>query len=137
MYTAILIAHLVICATLIGIVLLQHGKGADAGAAFGSGASATVFGARGATSFLGKVTGILAAGFFATSLVLAMLAGTYGQSESVINSGAGQRAAPVQKGTQKGPPPLPPEQQATSDTTPPSMAPAGAPAPAPAPESQP
>ncbi|HET8701567.1 MAG TPA: preprotein translocase subunit SecG [Nitrococcus sp.] len=88
MYTAILIAHLVIAATLVALVLLQHGKGADAGAAFGSGASATVFGARGSTSFLSKVTVIFAAGFFATSLVLAMLAGTYRQPHSVVEGGA-------------------------------------------------
>lgn len=85
MYTAILITHLVIAVTLIGLVLLQHGKGADAGAAFGSGASTTVFGARGSTSFLSKVTTLFAAGFFGTSLVLTMLAGGYSQPHSVID----------------------------------------------------
>lgn len=125
MYTAILIAHLVIAATLIVLVLLQHGKGADAGAAFGSGASATVFGARGSTSFLSKVTALFAAGFFATSLTLAMLVGTYRQSNSVVDGGAGQRAAPAQQ-EQGGPSP--------AQTTP--EMPSG-PAPAPPPPSSP
>ena len=74
MFTAVLVVHVVIAATLIVLVLLQHGKGADMGAAFGSGASGTVFGAAGSGSFLGRMTGWLGAGFFATSLVLAMLA---------------------------------------------------------------
>jgi len=56
--------------TVIGLVLIQHGKGADAGAAFGSGASGTVFGARGSGSFLTRMTTVAVALFFATSLVL-------------------------------------------------------------------
>ena len=59
---------------LIGLVLIQHGKGADAGAAFGSGASATVFGAQGSGSFLTRITAILAALFFLTSMALAYYA---------------------------------------------------------------
>ena len=69
-----LIFHVVLAVTVICLVLIQHGKGADAGAAFGSGASATVFGARGATSFLTRATTIGAAAFFATSLFLFYLA---------------------------------------------------------------
>ena len=76
MYTIVLAIHLGLALVLIGVVLLQHGKGADAGAAFGSGASNTVFGARGSASFLGRLTGILGVGFFATSLALAIMAGT-------------------------------------------------------------
>ena len=105
MYSAILIAHLVIAATLIGLVLIQHGKGADAGAAFGSGASATVFGARGSTSFLSKITALFAAGFFGTSLVLTMLAGSYRQPHSVIDRGAHQDEAPAAQPQEQGPPP--------------------------------
>lgn len=112
MYTAILIAHLVIATTLVVLVLLQHGKGADAGAAFGSGASATVFGARGSTSFLSKVTAFFAAGFFATSLTLAILAGTYHQPRSVVGDSTGQHEAPAQQQEQSQPaqtaPELPP-----------------------------
>jgi len=77
MYTIVLTIHLVLALTLIGVVLMQHGKGADAGAAFGSGASSTVFGARGSASFLGRLTGILGVGFFITSLTLAIMAGTF------------------------------------------------------------
>ena len=85
MYSIILIIHLVLALTLIGVVLLQHGKGADAGAAFGSGASSTVFGARGSASFLGRLTGALGVAFFITSLTLAIMAGTFtGESDSVV-----------------------------------------------------
>ena len=70
----ILVVHVVIAVAIVVLVLLQHGKGADAGAAFGSGASATVFGSQGSASFLVKVTALLAAGFFLTSLTLAVIA---------------------------------------------------------------
>ncbi len=75
MFQAILVVHVVIAAVLIVLVLLQHGKGADMGAAFGSGASGTVFGSAGAGSFLSRTTGWLGAGFFVTSIALAILAG--------------------------------------------------------------
>mgnify|MGYP001171543518 CR=1 FL=1 len=71
MQTILIVVHLFIALGLIGLVLIQHVKGADAGAAFGSGASATVFGAAGSGSFLSRVTGVLAAVFFATSLGMA------------------------------------------------------------------
>ncbi len=71
MQTIIVVVHLLIALGLVGLVLIQHGKGADAGAAFGSGASATVFGSRGSASFLTRTTAVLAVGFFITSLVLA------------------------------------------------------------------
>lgn len=74
MQTALLIIHVLLALTVIGLVLLQHGKGADAGAAFGSGASATVFGARGSGSFLTRMTTLCAALFFVTSLGLAVMA---------------------------------------------------------------
>jgi preprotein translocase subunit SecG len=70
-YQVVLVIHVMIAIALIGLILIQHGKGADAGAAFGSGASATVFGSQGSASFLTRTTGILAAGFFVTSLSLA------------------------------------------------------------------
>ncbi|MBL1432581.1 MAG: preprotein translocase subunit SecG, partial [Gammaproteobacteria bacterium] len=60
MQTILLLIHVVIAVALVGLVLLQHGKGADAGAAFGSGASQTVFGSQGSGSFLTRATGILA-----------------------------------------------------------------------------
>lgn len=70
MFTALLILQVMLGLTIIGLVLLQQGKGADMGAAFGSGASGTVFGARGSGSFFSRTTGILAAAFFANSLLL-------------------------------------------------------------------
>lgn len=72
LYLPMLVLHIVVCFLLVGIVLLQRGKGADLGAAFG-GASQTVFGARGAESFLGKLTQIAAVVFMLTSLSLAYI----------------------------------------------------------------
>ncbi|MDO6460813.1 preprotein translocase subunit SecG [Granulosicoccaceae sp. 1_MG-2023] len=74
MQSIVLVVHVVLCLGVIGLVLIQHGKGADAGAAFGSGASATVFGAQGAASFLTRVTTYAALAFFLTSLVLFYMA---------------------------------------------------------------
>lgn len=73
-YTFILVAHVVIAVALVALVLVQQGKGADAGAAFGSGASSTVFGSRGSSSFLSRTTAILATAFFLTSLTLGYVA---------------------------------------------------------------
>ncbi len=86
MQTIILIVHVLIGLTLIGLVLIQHGKGADAGAAFGSGSSGTVFGARGAATFLQKLTGWLVVAFFGTSLLLAYVINTSHTPSSVVNS---------------------------------------------------
>lgn len=73
MHTVLVVVQVLVAVALIGLVLIQHGKGADAGAAFGSGASGTVFGARGAANFLTRSTAWLAAAFFASSLALAYL----------------------------------------------------------------
>lgn len=70
---AVLIGHTIIALLIIALVLLQRGKGADAGAAFGAGASGTVFGARGSGSFFSRATAVCATAFFATSLTLAYL----------------------------------------------------------------
>src|SRR5690606_20309811 len=67
----ILILHVLTCLMIVGLVLLQRGKGADAGTGFGAGASGTVFGARGSASFLSRATAALATTFFVTSLALA------------------------------------------------------------------
>ncbi len=75
MQSILLVLHVLVAVALIGIILIQHGKGADAGAAFGSGASATVFGARGSGSFLTRATTILAIIFLSNSLFLAYLSG--------------------------------------------------------------
>ena len=71
--TVVLIAHTIIALLIIVLVLLQRGKGADAGAAFGSGSSGTVFGARGSSNFFSRATAIMATVFFASSLGLAYL----------------------------------------------------------------
>jgi preprotein translocase subunit SecG len=71
--TVALVAHTLIAILLIVLVLLQRGKGADAGAAFGAGASGTVFGARGSASFFSRATAVLATLFFVSSLGLAYL----------------------------------------------------------------
>ena len=70
----LLVIHVLLSAAIIGLVLLQRGKGADAGAGFGAGASGTVFGARGSSTFFSKLTAALATCFFVTSLSLAYLA---------------------------------------------------------------
>jgi len=85
------VLQVVLSLSLIGLVLIQHGRGADAGAAFGSGASSTVFGARGSGSFLSRATAILAALFFLTSMALAYYAAQVGQPEGLMD-----RVAPVQ-----------------------------------------
>ena len=73
MHTVLIVIHVLLAIALIGMVLVQRGPGAAAGAAFGSGASSTVFGSRGAGSFLTRTTGVLAAGFFLVSLTMAIL----------------------------------------------------------------
>lgn len=70
MFTIILALHIIVAITLSGLILIQHGKGADAGASFGSGAAGTVFGASGSANFLTRTTAVLATVFFITSLAL-------------------------------------------------------------------
>jgi preprotein translocase subunit SecG len=86
LHTATLVVHVLLALAIVGLVLLQRGKGADAGAGFGSGASGTVFGARGSASFLSRTTATLAALFFVTSLALAYMGGRSAPaSRSVID----------------------------------------------------
>ena len=74
MHTFVLVVHIILAVMILGLVLIQHGKGADAGASFGGGGAATVFGASGSGNFLTRVTAILTALFFVTSLSLAVFA---------------------------------------------------------------
>lgn len=74
LYNILLIVQIVVSAGIIVLVLMQQGKGADAGAAFGSGASGTVFGSQGSANFLSRTTAILATVFFLNSIALAFLA---------------------------------------------------------------
>ena len=82
----LLIAQVLLSITLIALILMQHGKGADAGAAFGSGSSATVFGARGSGNFLSKATAIIATLFFIVCLSLAYMAANRVGPASVMES---------------------------------------------------
>lgn len=79
-----MILHMFLAVGIVGLVLLQRGKGADAGAGFGAGASGTVFGARGSASFLSRTTAILAALFFVTSLTLSYLGGKSTAKDSSV-----------------------------------------------------
>jgi preprotein translocase subunit SecG len=82
----LLVAQVLLSVSLITLVLLQHGKGADAGAAFGSGASATVFGSKGSGNFLTKSTAIIATLFFLTCMSLAYLASRHEGPSSIMES---------------------------------------------------
>ena len=84
MESIVLAIHVLLAISVIGLVLLQQGKGADAGAAFGSGASSTVFGSRGSASFLTKATTLCAALFFVTSVGLAYVASQRPQSTGSV-----------------------------------------------------
>ena len=106
--TLVLVVHVLAALGVIGLVLLQHGKGADVGAAFGSGASGSLFGATGSANFLSRTTGILAAVFFLSSLGLAYMANTKPRAPaSVMDSGA-----PPAAGAAKSPAAEPPKPQA-------------------------
>ncbi len=91
--TAVIIVHVLVSLVLIGLVLLQQGKGAEAGASFGAGASQTVFGSQGTGNFLTKSTSYLAIIFFATSISLAVLA----KQKAEVAAGEGNRLAPVEQ----------------------------------------
>ena len=90
MQQLVIMIHIVLCLALIALVLLQQGKGASMGPAFGSGASNTLFGSRGPASFLMKVTGTIAALFFVTSLTLSFFI-----SQSVRHASDLSVSAPV------------------------------------------
>lgn len=118
MQTVIVVVHVLAALGLIGLVLLQQGKGADAGAAFGSGASATVFGARGSASFLTRATAVLATVFFLTSLSLAYFSGKTQAPQSVTEivaplqeSAKDVPAAPAAEDKAAAPADLPPAKQ--------------------------
>ncbi|MCC2658362.1 MAG: secG [Panacagrimonas sp.] len=133
MHTALVVVQVLVAVALIGLVLIQHGKGADAGAAFGSGASGTVFGARGAANFLTRTTAWLAAAFFAASLGLAYLVNDRaggGSGGSVTDSieneapAAPAAAVPAEPAADIGDAPV-----AVQPATPPAAAPEAPPSP--------
>ncbi len=94
-HTLVLIVHVLVGAGIVGLVLLQRGKGADAGAAFGAGASGTVFGAKGSANFLSRSTAVLATLFFCTSLGLAYLGTQRKPPESLLDAVVPAETAPV------------------------------------------
>lgn len=85
LYSILVSIDVLLAIGIIGLILIQHGKGADVGAAFGSGASGTVFGSQGSASFLTRLTAVLATLFFVNSLALAYLASNRPVAESVID----------------------------------------------------
>jgi preprotein translocase subunit SecG len=130
LFNLIVVVQVLSALIIIGLVLLQHGKGADMGAAFGSGASGSLFGATGSSNFMSKSTGVAAAVFFASTLALA-----YFGTQRTVATGGGvmERAtAPSSKAPATVPAPV-----TGAAAIPPSSAPAApasaAPAPAPAP----
>ena len=102
METLIWVVHVLSAVTVVVLVLLQHGKGADMGAAFGSGSSGSLFGASGSANFLSRMTGALAAVFFMTSLGL-----TYLSSHKTESGGVMDKAIPVQSSKPAEPAPAP------------------------------
>ncbi len=119
MQTILTVIHLLLAIGLIGLILIQHGRGADAGAAFGSGASATVFGARGSGSFLSRTTAILATLFFVTSVVMAYYAQKVEAPRGLMDGAVApaQIEVPVVPGGSVGgvpPTPMPPVQMPTA-----------------------
>lgn len=101
-FSIVLTIHVIVGLCVIGLVLMQHGKGADAGAAFGGGASGSVFGSSGSANFLSRTTGVLAAVFFLTSLGLSYIASTKPAQPSSIMERAAPAPAPDAKPAEGG-----------------------------------
>ena len=106
METLIWVVHVLTAISLIGLVLLQHGKGADAGAAFGSGASGSLFGASGSANFLSRTTAVLAAVFFLTSLGLTYFSSHKSENKGVMELNK-EVPAPAEKAPEGQPPAAP------------------------------
>ena len=100
MENLILIVHVVASLTVIGLVLIQHGKGADAGAAFGGGSSGSVFGAQGSSNFLTRATSISVTVFFCTSIALAFVASSKHETSAAFDI-AVENSELVEKDTQE------------------------------------
>src|SRR6516225_444838 len=93
--TLIIVVQLLSALGVIGLVLLQHGKGADMGAAFGSGASGSLFGASGSANFLSRTTAVLATVFFLTSVGLTYFASLHGKPQGVMDRAVPEKVAPA------------------------------------------
>ena len=114
-HTIIIIIQVLSAITIIGLVLLQHGKGADMGAAFGSGASGSLFGASGSSNFMSKSTGVAAAIFFGATLALAYL----GNIRTTVSGGVMENLPAASIPVAAGAPPA-----ASAPAAPPASAPA-------------
>lgn len=112
METVIWVVHVLTAISVVVLVLLQHGKGADMGAAFGSGSSGSLFGASGSANFLSRTTGALAALFFITSLGL-----TYFSSHKTEGGGVMDKAVPIQPSKPTEPAPSVPADGGVSKAT--------------------
>ncbi|MEJ2693813.1 MAG: preprotein translocase subunit SecG [Candidatus Thiodiazotropha sp.] len=107
MQTILVVSHLFLAIGLIGLILIQHGKGADMGAAFGSGASGTVFGSKGSASFLTRLTAGLATLFFVTSMVMAYFASQGGDNGDAVLDALQQAGTSAEAQSQSDLPPIP------------------------------
>lgn len=96
MYATLIIFHVLLALAMIGVILVQSGKGADIGAAFGGGSSQTVFGARGPTTFLHRLTTAIAVLFMLTSIVLTIYATRRGPASVIPEQPAQTAPAPTQ-----------------------------------------
>ena len=94
LYSSVLTVHLLVGLAIIGLVLMQHGKGADMGAAFGSGSSGSLFGSSGSANFLSRTTAVLATVFFLTSLGLSYMANSRTQPVGSVLDGAHTKTLP-------------------------------------------
>jgi len=114
LHPILLSVHILIGLGVIGLVLIQHGKGADMGAAFGSGTSGSLFGASGSANFMSRTTGVLAAMFFMTSLALSYIASSKPRaSGSVMDSAVTtQPAVPIPAAPQAPVPSVPGDSKA-------------------------
>jgi len=90
----VLVLHVLVAIAVIGFVLLQHGKGADMGAAFGGGSSGSLFGSAGSANFLSRTTAILATVFFLTSIALTWFGSREGTPQGVMDKGVMERTLP-------------------------------------------
>ena len=103
MSNIIIIIQVLSALAIIGLVLLQHGKGADMGAAFGSGASGSLFGSSGSSSFLSKSTGVAAAVFFAATLALAMINNRHAPADAGVMDNVTTTSTPVKAPVARAP----------------------------------
>lgn len=108
METLVWVVHVLTAAVLIGLVLMQHGKGADMGAAFGTGSAGSLFGSAGSANFLSRSTAIAAAVFFATSLTLTYMYGHHSQALGVMEKDLSKVAQPVSGNAEQAPAPVAP-----------------------------